>query len=181
MPLKKTSSLNISYEPIPDKDESAHASREPAATRQPFLDRGARKLITIVIGLFILIGVIFSFFMSQRDAYFQDVLDERDRTSVGVYQTSQTYYSEDRLSNKRPEDFEARGLTFAASPFQFVADSAEAACGDIYSMEDLSVDGAACSEGLAPDVPQAIININTGRTYQVGGWVGGWRIYFFWA
>lgn len=105
--------------------------------------------------------------MSQRDAYFQDVVDDRDRTSVGVYQTSQTYYSEDRLSDKRPQDFRARGLSFSSWAFAFEEDSSSL-CGRITSMSDLALDGAACGAGLTPDVPQAMIRIDTSRTYQVG-------------
>mmetsp|Transcript_4108 Transcript_4108/g.7528 ORF Transcript_4108/g.7528 Transcript_4108/m.7528 type:complete len:485 (-) Transcript_4108:1403-2857(-) len=163
---KKTSSLNISYEPIPDKDESSETSREPTShsPRQPFLDKGARKMISIVIGTFILVGVIFSFFMSQRDAYFQDVIDERDRTSVGVYQTSQTYYSQDRLSDMRQDDLKARGLTFPYRPFAF--EKEDSACSGIDSMKDLSVEGGECSDGLSADVPQAMLHINTSKTFQ---------------
>lgn len=167
---KQTSSLNISYEPIPDKDESSQANSEPAQhspTRQPFLDHSTRKLISIVIGLFILVGVVFSFFMSQRDAYFQDVINERDRTSVGVYQTSQMYFSQDRMSDMRQEVFKSRGLTFPSRPFAFAADPSP--CTDIHSQRELSLDGAHCVEGLSPDVPQAILQINTSQTFQVGG------------
>lgn len=168
---KQTSSLNISYEPIPDKDSSSETTPDGETTpnnyspKQPFLDKGARKLISIIIGLFILIGVIFSFFMSQRDAYFQNVMDERDRTSVGVYQTSQTYYSQDRLSDMRQEDFKSRGLLFPSRPFAFVGDSSP--CSGVHSMSDLNLDGAGCVDGLTADVPQAILHINTSKTFQV--------------
>ena len=127
-----------------------------------------------MIGLFILVGVIFSFFMSQRDAYFQNIADERGRTDVGVYQTSQTYYSEDRLSDMRPEDYQARGLSFPLWSFAFTSDhpsssssSSVAACSGIDSMSDLAVEGVTCGEGLTPDVPQAMISIDTSKKYQV--------------
>lgn len=133
-----------------------------------------------MIGLFILVGVIFSFFMSQRDAYFQDIVDDRDRTDVGVYQTSFTFYSEDRLSDMRPQDFQARGLSFPKWPFAFTPDhssssdadddadaDADAVCSGIDSMSDLALNGAACGAGLTPDVPQAMIHIDTSKTYQV--------------